>query len=268
MGPRSSLVLIGAAAAAGCSVLTSLDGLSDPADPAGGRAPTADAEAGLPAKDGGSEAGSFCQGSVAHLCVDFEDGAPLASYFGELRFTNGATGELVTDEGPPASRALALTVPITSGSLEASCRASLPSEITRAVIQLDLRILEIGGGEPFDFIGLYRSNAREISLELDDQGTLKVDEDYPDGDGGEAEKKTPLVARIGDRWARLRWEIVKGSSDTTHTFFVNDVEVGDTKTSNAILQGASLVVGERAVNGVTKRWRVLLDNILVDIASP
>ena len=260
MGPRSSLVLIGAAAVAGCSVLTSLDGLSDPAEPAEGGAPTADAEAGPPAVEGGSDAGSFCQWRVAHLCVDFEDGAPLASHFDELRFTNGATGDLVTDEGPPASRALAITVPVTSGSLEASCRASLPSDIARAVIQLDVRALELGDGEQLDFIGLFRSNAREISLELDEQGTLRADEDYPDGDGGEAEKKTALVARIGDQWARVRWEIVKGSSDTTHTFFVNGVEVGETKTSNAILQGASLVVGERSVNGVTKRWRVLLDN--------
>ncbi|MEZ4264233.1 MAG: hypothetical protein R3B36_34515 [Polyangiaceae bacterium] len=262
---------------AGCSLITNLDGLSDPgASDAGASDAVAPGDASATeasvdaAADGpppGVDAGvPFCKTvtPAPFFCADFEDGRTARQIFTSVEEHLGATVSVDNTDGRSSTGSLVLRFPGTAGA-EGAARVTLPASLTKLSVELDLRIDSFGEGDEHDFVGVFRNSAREAGLEVRPSGQLAFDEDVPADGGGDEEIKTGLARVLTSGWAHVTWVVVVEDDLATSVVSVDGTQIGTVRSSPEPFLDSELVFGETVIGKLEKEWRSRIDNIVVRV---
>ncbi|MBX3186373.1 MAG: hypothetical protein KF819_05125 [Labilithrix sp.] len=250
-------------ALSGCALFTSLDGFSEPDEPAvvddGGPL----VEESGPAPDAGVEAGGgFCASAPSGVfCADFDQGA-LADAF-EINERRGATVRLDGAEVRSAPSAVLFTVPPSSRSTGASLRRVLAPATTDVTIELDVRVDQMGQGSSFDLLTVVSGGA-EVGLQLNPDGTASWDEDT----AGAPPRETTIagVTVAAGAWIHLRWTSrIEGATAPTELRVDGNLVGSNTFEATALTDVPAFFLGDQSMSNVNGEWRVRVDNLTVEV---
>ncbi len=268
---RRWLLLGLVAAFGGCSLVVSTDGLTGSSSGGGGSSGVIASGDASPdgATDGGTprEAGASVCDVVPkpYFCATFDDGRALSAVFSTV---NVVGGSLTIDPGASKSapRSLLVNLPANAGALSAEGQVTLPAKITKARVDLDLLVEELGGADQHDFIGFYRDGTHEVTLEIRPDGVLQVDEDIPVVDGGPGQTKTPLgvTVQVG-KWTHIQWDVAISGATASSTIRIDGGPATSASSAAAAFQNARLVVGDHSTNALTKTWRDRIDDVVLTV---
>lgn len=271
---RSVAIGLASAVAVACSIMTSLDGLNEPTSADAGRdAPAAAPEGRIDA--GGSDArvdapeaatGPMCDSlsPAPYFCEDFDRGrALLGGTFTTITTSSGGVIALADAGSASAPGSLSVVLPAgSSTAMVAYGLRPLPATFSKAALEMNFRVEEVGASDEHDFISIFKD--RSVGLEVRADGVVVVDEDLPASDGGPDENKTVSTLVLGAGWVHLRWEIkILPSGRASSVVFADGKEVVSFSSSSGPLLGGSLTVGERSIVPLTKPWRSRYDDIVL-----
>jgi hypothetical protein len=296
---QTALLLCGAAALVGCTLMTPSDGLSGggltgsetsgggnarardggSSDSAGSIVTTGGTgDLGDTTPDGGTNGNvdastssssggvgvSFCatSGVGTFLCADFDDGK-VPSVFTPFTLGNG-TAAPVTADPRSAPYAVLFTAPASANSVGASLRTGIPAGKPKITLDVDVKVDNLGAPHDYDFLTL-TSGVPQMGVQVNPDGTLSFDEQYASGSGANTAMGASMPIAV---WTHLRWVIeVSGSSALTHVYIDNAL-VGTHTFDSAATIGSSPVrldVGDAGQQALTQAWHVRVDNVTVDL---
>lgn len=276
---RLFFVAFSLASLAACSLLTSLDELTEGGGGGGGSEAGAGTDGAIvdsstDARSDGSAPGdagvdaTFCASltDAATLCADFDDGALPAPFESIAMTGSGSLVERDTKDSRSPPFSLLLAAGLTSGTSSAAVRKKLPGIKTEVSVDLDVRF-EALGTETFDLATFSVGGDHDLGLEVRGNGDLAFDKEVPDGDGGTIETKIDTTATVGTGWVHLRLVAVPaGSGEWQVTASKDGAAVGSVSMREKVFKDTpTLSIGDPSMgsSAAPAAWRVRVDNVVV-----
>ena len=275
---RSVFVVLAAGTLAACSLLTSLDELTEgsrtPAvTPNEGGSLDAGNEASTPTDAGGRDVDAeaalpFCKSITGFaICADFDDTSTPPAPFDTV-VLDGTSNTLSYDgldsRSPPRSLLLVGGSP-NGGVTATGMRWKTPIIATEVTAEFDFKA-EQRGTRPFDMLNFVRAGF-ELSVEIAADGQLEFDSQIPDGDGDTIGGVQKLTANASTSWQHLKWAARKITGNRFEIEVSIDGKPGGTTTiSQTLFLGQpSVEIGDLALETTTTPWRVRMDNIVLTV---
>jgi len=276
---RVAFVVITASTLAACTLLTSLDDLTEGSSspvviPSEGGALDAgsepsDPDGGVNRSDTGVEAAvPFCKSITGFaICADFDDtSAPPAPF--DTTVLNGAANSLSYDaldsRSPPRSLLLVGGAP-NGPNTATGLRWRTPTIATEVVAEFDFKAEQLGT-KPFDMLNFVRSGY-ELSVEIAPSGQLEFDSQIPDPDGGVISGVVKLTANGSTSWQHLKWAAKRIAGNRFEIEVIVDNKLaGSTTISQTLFVGQPTIeVGDLSLETTTTPWKVRLDNFVLTV---